>query len=319
MPPGLQPKLLILLGVGVLIGLAPLLGSSYLNAFLIILVLSVLQAQSWNLFSGYTGYVSLGHGLFYGVGAYAFGYIVGMRHLSPWLGLTIAGAVGLLLALILGLSLLRLRLGIAYFAMILLGLNEILKETAFNVEALGGAAGITIPPIWNHDAALVLLLVPAVVVTGIAMWLDASRLGRGVRALADDEVAATMVGIDTFRVKLQLFLLSAFFPALAGAVQAWYQSYLDPDIGFSLLISFDMVIMTMFGGAGSWLGPILAAVLVTFVKEYLTIRMPYLHAFIFGLLVMGVMLWAPGGLVELMQRLSAWLKTHRSPEKGVGA
>jgi len=290
----------------------PLVSSAYLASFFIVVFLYVALAGSWNLFSGTTGYVSLGHGLFFGIGAYGFAVSMAIFGLDPVLAMLVAGGVAALGALLLGLVLLTTRIRVAYFAIVMLGFNEVAKTIVANTKSLGSSYGLTIPPLPSAVIAYYFLLALAAVVTVLAHLVLRSHWGIALKAIVADEVAAEATGVRTVALKLVMFVMSGTLVGLAGAVIAWNWSYIDPYMAFDLVVSFEMVVMTMFGGIGTVWGPVLGAVAMAVLREVLATSLPHFHAIIFGVLVIALILWAPGGIVELAQSLRRRLRKPRS-------
>jgi len=296
-----------LAGALLLMGLAlmPLTASAYLLSFMFLLFMYVTMAESWNMLSGYTGYFSLGHGLFFGVGAYAFALLVLKGKLSPYAAILAGGAVAVLLAAALGYPLMRARIRAAYFAILTLGLNEIMKTMIGNNDALGASYGFTLPPVPHQAVPYYALLMISLGAIGVMAAVDRSRFGLGLRAILEDEEVAESSGVDTARYKMGVFMLSAWFPGLAGGVIAWNWSYIDPYLAFDLLLSFNSAIMAVFGGVGTVWGPVVGAVVMSLLIEALWINLPHFQAVVFGLLVIVIILVSPGGVVELAKRFSS--------------
>jgi branched-chain amino acid transport system permease protein len=295
-----KPALISLLAVAVLAALAvlPLNMSPYYVSFCVTIFMYVALAGSWNLFSGMTGYVSLGHGLFFGMGAYSFAIATAVLGLDPALGLVLGAVVPGVAALLLGLVLLTARIRIAYFAVVMLGLNEIAKTIVANVKSIGSSYGLTLPPLTNRFLAYYLILGVAAAVTLFAYALQKTRWGFGLRAILADEIAAEVTGVDTVAHKIAVFAASAVFIGLTGAMIAWNWSYVDPYMAFDLTVSFDMLVMAVFGGFGTVIGPVLGAIAMSIVNEILTTSLPHFHTIIFGGLVIVLIIWCPGGIVQ---------------------
>lgn len=292
----------------VILAALPMGLSSYLLVFFISVFLNVALAGSWNLFSGTTGYVSLGHGLFFGIGAYAFAVSVGMLGLNPMLGFALAAASAASCALLLGIVLLTTRIRAAYFAIVMLGFSEIAKTVVANTKSIGSSYGLNMPPLPSNLIAYYFLLVLAVVVTLLCYFIQRSHWGYGLKAILADEVAAEVTGVGTVVLKMVMFVISGTLVGLAGAMIAWNWSYIDPYMAFDLAVSFDMVVMAVFGGVGSVLGPVLGAVVMSILKEVISTTIPHFHSIIFGALVVVIILWCPGGIVELARSLQRRLK-----------
>jgi branched-chain amino acid transport system permease protein len=283
----------------------PMWLSSYGISFCVGMFMSIAIAGSWNLFSGTTGYASLGHGIFFGIGAYTFAVSVVLLKLHPALAFVLTAAVPGVVALVMGFVLLTTRIRIAYFAIVMLGFNEIVKTVFANIKAIGSANGLTLPPMPSNLIAYYFLLALAVAIPAATYAISRSRVGLGLRAIVADEVAAETVGIGTVAHKMAMFVLSAVLLGLTGGMIAWYWSYIDPYMAFDLAVSFDMLVMAVFGGVGTVLGPVLGAVVMTVFKEALSTSIPQFHTIIFGAIVIVLIIWRPGGVIEVFSGLRA--------------
>lgn len=286
----------------------PSWGSAYAISFLVSMFMYVVLAGSWNLFSGMTGYASLGQGLFFGLGAYAFGVATVLLDLHPAAGIALAAVVSGTGAVLLGFVLLTTRIRVAYFAIVMLGFNEVAKTVVANIKAIGSSSGLTIPPLSSNFIAYYFLLVLAVGVTAMAYVIKRTRWGLGLKAILADEVAAEVTGVGTVAHKMVMFVLSAIPIGLAGSMIAWYWSYIDPYMAFDLAVSFDMVVMAIFGGVGTVMGPVLGAVIMSVVKEGLSTSIPQFHTIVFGVLVLVLIIWCPGGVIQVVNALRRRLK-----------
>jgi branched-chain amino acid transport system permease protein len=293
------------------LAIVPWVGTDYLRSFFLLLFMYATLAQSWNMLSGYTGYLSFGHGVFFGVGAYTFAHLIAKFDWPFPLAMAAAGVMAMLVALLLGFVFLRVRIRVAYFAIATLGLNEIVKTLVVNSEWLGSSHGVTLSATAPPALLYYLLMVLAVAVTLLMRHIDRAPFGLGLKAILQDEEAAEVSGVPTFRAKLLVFLLSALFPGLTGAVIAWHWSYLDPYMAFDLVISFDMSVMTVFGGIGTVIGPLLGATIMGVLAETLWVHVRGLHGLIFGVLVVVIVVGSPGGLVEIGVRLRRLLRVRR--------
>jgi len=282
--------------------------SPYHVSLLMTVFMYVALAGSWNLFSGMTGYVSLGHGLFFGLGAYSFAVATSILKLPPVLGLALGVMVPGLIAALIGLVLINARIRVAYFAVVMLGLNEITKTIVANVKAIGSSYGLTPPGVSSKYLGYYVLLGIAAAVTAFAYGVQHSRFGFGLRAILADEVAAETIGIHTVGHKLAMFVASAVFIGMTGAMVSWNWSYVDPYMAFDLTVSFDMLVMAMFGGFGTVAGPVLGAVVMSLVKEALSSSWPQFQPIIFGVMVIVLILWCPGGIIQAFEMMRGWLR-----------
>jgi branched-chain amino acid transport system permease protein len=281
---------------------APLAASEYHQSFLLQLFMMVALAQAWNLISGMTGYVSFGHAAFFGVGAYTGALL--LQYGFPWWLAALKGAL-VALALSAPLGLLTLRLRGPYFAIAMLGLNEVGRIVAtLWVDLTRGGSGITLQPALlpaltvNYYAMLAL----AIVASALVAWVYRSRFGLELRAIREDEGAAEMIGVNTTRDKLAAFVLSAAIPGAAGALFVMYTSYINPSAAFAATLNIQMIVMVMFGGSGTVWGPVLGAAIVMLLREVLWAQFPALHLLLLGAMLLAVVLFVPGGLISLFGR-----------------
>jgi branched-chain amino acid transport system permease protein len=258
---------LILLAIVALVLVALPHGLSvYLRSFAMFTMMYVVLALSWNVISGFTGYTSFGHVAFYGIGAYACAILVADFgwHWVPTLfvGAFVAGVV----ATALGYPVLRLK-G-PYFAIAMLGAAEGTRVVATVWDGLThGGLGISLPSTENSMSTYYAMLLLMLVTVAVVYYVGHSRFGIRLNAIREDEVAAESLGIDVTRYKLAAFVLSAIFPAVAGGIQAYKVLYIEPLSVFFVQITIAMALMSMLGGKGTVIGPIVGAVLLYTAQE----------------------------------------------------
>ena len=268
----------------------------YLRSFLLFTMMYVVLALGWNIISGFTGYTSFGHVAFYGIGAYACAILVA-DYDWHWISTLLVGAVAAAVAaLAIGYPVLRLK-G-PYFAIAMLGAAEGTRVVATVWSSLThGGLGISLPSaetsLQTYYAMLVLMLVTIMVAYAVAH----SRFGIRLNAIREDEVAAAALGIDATRYKLAAFVLSAVFPAVAGGLQAYKVLYIDPQSVFFVQITIAMALMSMLGGKGTVIGPILGAVILYTAQELTWVNFPTAHLIAYGLFIILVARFMPRGLV----------------------
>lgn len=299
----MRPRTVFLggLGLGVLaLALYPLVGSGYGVRAGLQLFMWIALAGSWNLISGLTGYVSFGHVAFFGMGAYTTAILIA-RVGWPWLLAALAGGVGAAaLAVVLGYACLRLK-G-PYFAIAMLGLNEVLRALVSYFEGLtGGGLGLSLPTLHATVPIYYAMGVTAAAVVAATHVILTSRFGLRLMTIREDEVAAEAVGIDTFRHKLYALLLSAVGPGVAGGLAARDQGYIEPVSVFPLATTITMIVMVLFGGKGTVWGPVLGAVVLFVFQELVWARFLYLHQLLFGAIIVAVVLLMPRGVLGLLQ------------------
>ena len=289
-------NLILLALVAIVLTLVPQGLTLYVRSFLMFTMMYVVLALSWNIISGFTGYTSFGHVVFYGIGAYACAILVADRgwHWIPTLG--IGAAVAVLVALALGYPVLRLK-G-PYFAIAMLGAAEGTRVIATVWDSLThGGVGISFPSAQNSIETYYAMLILMVVTIVVAYVVGHSRFGIRLNAIREDEGAAEALGIDATRYKLAAFALSAAFPAVAGGIQAYKVLYIDPPSVFFIQITIAMALMSMLGGKGTVIGPIVGAVLLYTIQEVTWVNFPTAHLIAYGVFIIIVARFIPRGLV----------------------
>ena len=283
-----------------LLTLYPMVATGYEIRFMLQLFMWVALAQSWNLISGLTGYVSFGHVAFFGTGAYAAAILV-TTHGWHWGPASLAGGVAaVILALIIGYPCLRLK-G-PYFAIATLGLNEVMRVLVSYFDGLtGGGLGISLPTLDASGQIYYAMGLAALAVTAAAHLIITSRVGLRFMTIREDEIAAEAMGIDTARYKLYALLLSAFVPGVVGGLFDRDQGYIEPISVFPLLTTITMIVMALFGGKGTIWGPVLGAVTLFVFQELVWARFLYLHQILFGTIIVFVVLLMPKGILGLLQ------------------
>ncbi|MGH7408857.1 MAG: branched-chain amino acid ABC transporter permease, partial [Candidatus Methylomirabilales bacterium] len=249
-----------------LLAFYPMVATGYGIRFMLQLFMWVALAQSWNLISGLTGYVSFGHVAFFGTGAYAAAILVA-THGWHWGPASLAGGVAAaILALIIGYPCLRLK-G-PYFAIAMLGLNEVMRVLVSYFEGLtGGGSGLSLPTLHASVQIYYAMGLAAITVTAAAYFIITSRFGLRLMTIREDEIAAEAMGINTARYKLYAFLLSAIVPGVVGGLFARDTGYIEPISVFPLLTTITMIVMALFGGKGTIWGPVLGSVALFVFQE----------------------------------------------------
>ncbi|MEX2221040.1 MAG: branched-chain amino acid ABC transporter permease [Candidatus Rokuibacteriota bacterium] len=282
--------------LGLVLALLPPALSVYLRSFAMFTMMYVVLALSWNIISGFTGYTSFGHVIFYGIGAYACAILVA-DHGWPWLP-TLAVAAGVAAAVGLAIGYPVLRLKGPYFAIAMLGAAEGMRVIATVWDGLThGGLGISFPSVENSIATYRAMLGLMLLTILVAYAVGHSRFGIRLNAIREDEVAAEALGINTTAYKLAAFTLSAVFPAVAGGIQAYKVLYIDPPSVFFVQITIAMALMSMLGGKGTVIGPIVGAVLLYTAQELTWVNFPTAHLIAYGLFIVLVARFMPRGLV----------------------
>jgi branched-chain amino acid transport system permease protein len=269
----------------------------------------VALSQAWNLIGGFTGYASFGQVVFFGIGGYFTAVAMTQWHLSFWTCLVLGGAVAALFGALIGMPLLRLRGH--YFAIATLGVAEGMREVVTNLPGLtGGGAGITLPTVGDqattaylgNDGFYLLFLALAALAVLIGGLVSANKAGYALRAIHQDEDAAAAMGINTTRTKVLIFALSGLITGLVGATYAFQQVTIFPARLFDVDITVLMVIMVVIGGSGTVLGPLLGAVILQFLSEFLRQNYTGYHIFLLGaIIILAVVLLPQGGVNYLRE------------------
>lgn len=284
--------------LGAALMVAPQVLGPYYRSLALAILADVGLAVAWAFFSGPTRYLSLATGAFFGAGAYTTAVVLGRL---PWpLPVLAAAAVAAAMALLVGTLALRLR-G-PYFAVFTFGLAELAKHTLiwFETSITGTVGRLLLSPPGPVALYYTVLAVAALAVT-TAVALPRSRWGVALIGIGADEERAETLGIDTTRVKIGVFALSAAFMGAIGGAMAPRWTYLDPQV-FNPLVSFQTVIMALLGGPATVAGPILGAVFLGLLSEILLVKFRYLYMLTLGLVLIVVVLVLPGGLAGLVRR-----------------
>ena len=268
---------------------------------------------AWNLVGGYAGQLSLGHVAFFGVGAY--GLALFTSHSVPkWTSIFLAAIAAVIFAAVIGRIAFRLR-G-PYFALATIAFGEVLRLTATNLKITEGAIGLPTPALFTGQAFWRSFYFSAITLAVVAFlvnyWVSRSRFGYYLMAIREDEETASAVGIDTAQYKLRSLLLSAFLTALGGALYGSAFQYIIPDNVLTLDVSVQIAIITMLGGAGTLLGPVVGAILLLSASELFKNQFQESHLLIYGVLIVVVVLFLPEGIMGGLQQL--WNRI-RGPKK----
>ena len=292
-PPALALALLVL-------SVYPLWATGYGIRVMLQLFMWIALAQSWNLISGLTGYVSFGHVAFFGMGSYATAILV-VKGVAWPLAAIAGGVMAVVLAFVIGWPCLRLK-G-PYFAIAMLGLNEVLRVMASYFEGLtGGGLGLSLPTLDASVRIYYAMGLVAVAVTGLTYLIVTSRFGLRLMTIREDEVAAEAMGINTFRYKIYAFLLSAAAPGIVGGLAARDMGYIEPISVFPLVTTITMIVMVLFGGKGTIWGPVLGAVILFTFQELVWAHFPHAHQVLLGAIIVTVVLVMPRGILGVLQQ-----------------
>ncbi len=295
-----RPAIGLFLAVALLATLPQFTGD-YLLGVALSFLMWVALTQSWILLSAMTGYISLGHVVFYGVGAYIM--VLCFSSLPFWLSVLLAGVCSGLMALLVGFPCLRVR-G-PYFVILTFGLAELAKFIVISTEAALGKFGRLLLGVPKLDQLYFVILALAAISIVITYFVRRSRFGAGLRAIREDEQAAETLGIDVARFKVLAFAASAVIPGMVGAVMVLRTSFFEPLDVFNPIISFTIVSIAIIGGGDDAPGPLYGACFLVLLQELLWANWPEIYMIIMGTLLVGFVLWAPEGIhgrIALLRR-----------------
>ncbi len=281
----------------------------------ILTLIFVAAASSWNIFSGYTGYISLGHAVFFGSGAYFTGIAArdwGWTGSKVFLLLPLAGVLGAIIAALFGLFALRVRRHT--FVVITIAVFFIFQLMAYNLSVTNGTSGL-LAPVINFDPAtynnpFYYIAMAIAVGTIAASWLvRRSRFGLQLRAIRDDEDRARGLGVRATRVKLSAFVISAVPVAMVGGLWWYYIGLVDPASGFDPLFDVTVALMAFLGGLGTVSGPVLGAIIIEPIQLYFTQQASYVFWMLYGGLFLVIILLLPRGIIPTAaEQITNWLQ-----------
>jgi branched-chain amino acid transport system permease protein len=307
---------LVLVALLVLAGV-PWYGSDVLIQFGINALLLAVLAQGWNIIGGYAGYASFGNSVFYGLGSYGVAISMVQWHLPFGVGLVFGVVLAIVFAVLLGIPVLRLKGH--YFAIATLALSQVMTAIVSNVRLAGQNIGLVLPPLNNDPLFYELSLGLLVIATLTIFWLTRSRFGFGLIAIRENEEGAAVMGVNTTLYKVIAFTLSGIFSALAGGIHAYWITFLDPESAFDISLNVKMIIMAVFGGPGTIFGPIVGALSLSAISEFLSSEVTSIAGLFFGVVIVAAVVIMPRGLADMMRRFrkSGWryfienIRAHR--------
>ena len=283
---------------------------------MIMIFLYALMAQSWNIMAGYCGQISLGHAVFFGIGAYSSGFLFAAYHISPWLGMGVGIVIAMAMALVIGIPTFRLRGH--YFAIATLVIGESVQTIFQRWEFVGAARGIWLP-IVREDAWLnfqfneskipyYFIALGFLALATLAIWrMERSRAGYYFRAIREDPEAASSLGVNITLYKTVAFMMSAGFMAMAGTFYAQYILIVDPEDVFPLSLSILVLLMAVMGGVGTLFGPIIGAAVLIPLSEMTRIYLGgtggAVDLIIYGALIVLICVYKPEGLIGIAKHL----------------
>ena len=281
------------------------------------LALAVTLASAWNLLGGFAGQVSLGYSAFLGIGAYTT-VLLSLRGVDPFFTLPLGAVIAAIFSVIIGLPAFRLR-G-PYFTIATIGVGEAVRVIAATVSFTGGSSGVRMPAgSFDFNRNYFSMAVLAIATVSLAAYVKRSAFGRALAAIKQDVDAAEALGVNSTMFKLAAHALSAAIVAVAGSLYAINFQYIAPSSVFDFQLSLSAVLMPIIGGVGTVAGPVLGALIVSTLQIKL-LSMPALRdsfLFIYGGLLILVMLYEPSGLVGIGRRLWTFFATAFRSRSGV--
>lgn len=313
-------KIVVLLALLALAIAFPLVFSNpAVTTIAVFTLLFAMAGVGWNIFSGYSGYIALGHAAYFGIGAYALaimcqdwkipgGYI-------PFALVPVAGLIAAIFAVPLGIIALRTRRHT--FVVITVATFFILQLMVYNLRDItNGSTGLNLPiPSWSGDffnlPYYYFLIVMTLITLAVSWWIRNSKYGLGLLAIRDDEDRALGLGVKTSRYKLIAFVISAFFVGMVGAVHGYFLGSIYPPFEFNALFDVAIALMAFMGGLGTLAGPILGALILEPAQQYLALQYgdSGWYLVLYGVLFLLVILFLPEGIINSVR--NQW-KTYRA-------
>lgn len=267
---------------------------------------AIALASSLNILLGYTGYVSFGQIVFFGIGGYVGFYLIAVQGWSLWLAMLAGGLVAALVAFLLGKAILRLR-G-AYFALATIGVNEATRAFINNFDLFGGPIGMRMNfqvyqsyggPMQALQLTFYLMAAVTLIVVIVSYLVKSSKFGLGLLAIREDEDAAEVIGVVAPNAKTWAYVLSAFFPGIIGVIFFFKNGSIEPLPGFPLHLSIEMIVMVMLGGQGTVLGPIVGAFGYQRLRSFLVTSPIFknIQLAVAGAALLLIVLFVPAGII----------------------
>ncbi len=306
-------KLVLIVGIVICFALVPLVVTkAYILNLIILVCLYTILSQSWNILGGYTGQISLGHSTFFGIGALAFRYLWTLG-VPPYLALCAASISSLFLASIIGFPAFKLKGH--YFAIGTLALSMIAIITVQNIFP-----GVSFPPqqyLSTYDLTPIyyMALTVAVITLTVVSLLTHSKLGLAFVSIREEEDAAEAIGINIFKYKVISMSLSTLIAGLGGGLFSFYVASYYYYVPFELGWSFDPVLISFIGGAGTVMGPVIGSICFVILKELFAISLGQMNVLIFGIVFIFIVLFLPKGIIGIAKLLQTEKSSVASPKE----
>jgi branched-chain amino acid transport system permease protein len=289
----------------VLLAFVPLLHSGYYENLGRGVLMFATLSFGWNILGGYTGYVSFGNVVFFGIGTYTSAALWQHWHQqSIPLAIVCAMVVAVVFAIVLGTPILRLRGH--YFAIATLGIALATEEIVANIDWLGAGSGQAIRPLEAFSSYYVAMWIVCAASMLATYLITHSKLGYAFVAIRENEEAAAVLGVNATRYKVIAWAISAAMAAAAGAVFAGANGFIDPPTAFATDDNVFPIVMALLGGVGTVAGPLIGALILTAINETLWSHFPQIHTLFFGAVIVLVVLFLPRGLLWLLNVRGGW-------------
>ena len=296
--------------LGAVLLMTRLIGNEYPFFAGYVILQFIVLAVAWSILGGYAGYVNFGTNAFFGIGVYTAVLLIKAFGAPLAVQIAVAAIIGSLLGF--GVGLLTLRMRGIFFSIATIALAIIIETAVTNWRFLGGAAGIQLqrPPVtapFDSYVKMLFFVQALLVVIAIATTrtIQNSRIGRGLQALRDDELAAECTGVPTLRLKLLACAISGALISAGGAPAAMYLQYANPETAFNLNYSVSVLAMSLIGGTAHWIGPVLGAILLGTTQQLLAVTISSeINVLVLGIMLVLFVIVAPKGLIGLMRQFS---------------
>ena len=289
-----------------------LIGDGFVYHVFITICIFAALSTAWNIVGGFAGQLSLGHAIFYGIGAYA-GIILMNMGISPWLGMFVGAAVAVVVAV--GISYPCFRLHGSFFSLATIAFLEVFRVLALHFrDFTGGATGKMIALKFGWEWMVFREKLPPLVIAfglllltlAVSWWIRSHRIGFYLVATRERESAAKAAGVNTVKVRLIAVAVSAALTALVGTFHAMYLTFIEPAAVFSLALSIQIAMFALIGGLGTVFGPLLGVIMLVPISElargWLGAHAVGLHGFVYGAALVAVVLFMPNGLMGILPR-----------------
>ncbi len=285
-----------------------LVTNTFFQHIVILFFMFAVLAVAWNIMGGYAGMFSFGQVAFFGIGAYTSSFLLLAYQVNPWIGLILGGLVAALVGAAIGYPCSNLRGH--YFAIASIAFGEIVRTHFNNWKLIGAAEGLSLP---MKDEGLLhfffntskipyyyIILCFLLLALGVCYWISTSKSGYYFRAIKESHDVAKVLGINVVRYRLIAIMISAFLTAMAGTFYAQYVLYIDPESVMALPISVQIVLISMLGGAGSVMGPVVGAAILIPLSEITRVWLGYkgtgMDMLIYGFLITLISVYQPKGV-----------------------